>query len=90
MDKKANNLVLGANLLFTTVMCICELGNYAPRDKLCAKGVSDLHGVLRSGVMIGSGICSKKSLSNFKVERLWDSSFFWKLLSTDLCCHKIN
>lgn len=28
MDKKANNLVLGANLLFTTVMCICELGKY--------------------------------------------------------------
>ena len=43
------------------------------------------------GLLIGSGICSKKkSLSNFKVEHLWDSSFFWKLLLTALCCHKIN
>lgn len=29
------------------------------------------------------------SLSNTNVEHLWDSTFFWELLTT-LCCHKIN
>ena len=29
------------------------------------------------------------SVSNTKVENLWNSSFSWKLLLTALCCHKI-
>ena len=40
--------------------------------------------------IIGSSSYSNKSLSNSKVEHLWDSSLSWVLSGTALCCHKKN